>query len=261
MTLNRLWFVGFEGEEGGEGDLPKTYTEEEFNTHMAGLRRKYESQLEETKKTQKELASQLEKTKSLKGLSTEERTALETRITDLESQYMTDKEKSERRAKEEAQRFTEQIEGLSKDRDRWRRDYQSEIIRNQISRAAEDNNAHRAVQIEAIIDSMIEFKEMIDEENGGKTGEVRPVVIFPDIDTKTKKPIKMEYTIPEAVKRMTELEEYANLFKDTQKAGLGGTKNTSKGGRGKVDPVKLAKENPAEYRRLRKESPELLYGS
>jgi hypothetical protein len=66
----------------------------------------------------------------------------------------------------------------------------------------------------------------------------------------------MEYTIGEAVKRMTELDKHANLFEDTMQGGLGGSKNA--GTSGKIDIVKLAKENPAEYRRLRKEKPELI---
>jgi hypothetical protein len=105
---------------------------------------------------------------------------------------------------------------------------------------------------------MIEFEDERTEE-GELTGKVRAVVNFPDVDTKTKKPIIMKYTVDEAVSRMTEMEEHANLFDDKQKPGLGGGKNTATGGK-KIDVRKLAKENPAEYRRLRKESPELLYG-
>jgi len=104
---------------------------------------------------------------------------------------------------------------------------------------------------------MITFKE--GEVNGEPNGEFTPVVKFPDVDAKTKQAIVMEYTIDEAVKRMKELDEYSNLFEDTMKGGLGGSKNTGNGK--KIDPAKLARENPAEFRRLRKENPQALYGS
>lgn len=236
----------------------KTYTEEEFNAHMGGLRRKYETQAEALKASQKEQAAQLEKLTKVKGLSDEERTALETKIAGLESQYMTDKEKAERKAREDAQKYNTSLETLTGDRDRWRSDFQDEVVRNQIAQAAEKNQAHRASQIEAIVRPWIEFEE-IRTEDGELTGKVHAVVNFPDVD-KEKKPITMKYTVDEAVTRMTEIEEHHNLFSDKQKPGLGGGKNATGSGK-KIDASKLAKENPAEYRRLRKESPELLYGS
>lgn len=275
LILSNPQFIGFDGEDDeaaaaakakADADAAaaaaaaggKTYTEEEFNTHMGGLRRKYETQTDALKASQKEQAAQLEKFKQMKGLSDEDRTALETKIADLESQYMTDKEKAERKAREDAARFTTELDGVSGERDRWRTDYQTEVVRNQIAKSAEKNRAHRASQIEAIVGPMIEF-EPVKDADGEPTGKVQAVVNFPDVD-KAKKPIVMKYTVDEAVTRMTELDEHSNLFDDKQKSGLGGSKNTTTGGK-KIDMAKLAKENPAEYVRIRKEQPELIYGS
>jgi len=257
FILNSARYLGYDGDGDGDGDGGdgggKTYTEEEFNTHQAGLRRKYESQLEETRKAQKQLAAQLEKAKKFKGLSDEERTSLTKKIEDLESKYMTDQEKAERTAQEERQRHTQQIESLTTEAQNWRRQYETETVRNQISRAAETNKAHRASQIAAILNPMVEFKALQDDD-GEPTGETVPVVRFPDVDSKTKKPIVMEYSIDEAVSRMTEMKEHQNLFDDEMKSGIGGKRNVRSGK--STDLAELAK-NPAEYRRLRREKPEL----
>jgi hypothetical protein len=274
MTLN---FLGYDGDgagagasaggdgggegSGGGGDTPKTYTKEEFDAHMGGLRRKYEGQLETTKAAQKALAEQLEQQKQLKGLSDDERTALQTKIDELESSFMTEKEKADRASAQQAEQFTNQINGLTQERDHWRSGYQTEVISNSIRAAAAEHKAYdrSGDQIAAIIRPMVEFKEVVDDD-GQPTGSVKPIVKFPDIDSKTKEPITMEYTVAEAVKRMTELNKHFNLFEDTMRGGLGGSKN---GGapKGKVDVARLAREDPAALRKLRKEQPEVYYAA
>jgi hypothetical protein len=244
-------YICFEGD--GDG-TPKTYTEEEFNTHMAGLRRKYETQEQQLKQSQKEQATQLEKLRQVKGLSDEERTDLETKIKDLESKYMTDQEKSERKAKEEREKYTQQVTQLEGDKNNWKKRYESATVRNEITRAAERHEAFKSTQIEAIVSPLVVFQEVKNDDDES-TGEFKPIVKFPDIDSKTKQPIVMDYSIDEAVERMRELDDFSNLFKDKMKSGLGGTKNQKTGK--KVDIGELAKTNPAEYRRLRKEQPEL----
>ena len=254
-------YIGFEG-EGGEsqgddgqgGGAGKTYTQQEFDSHMANIRRKHEADI---KKTQKDLADQLEQQKKAKGLSEEERGALQKRIDDLESQFLTESQKAERKATEERTQFTVQIESLNTDRNSWKKRFETKAASSDITDAANKHKAVNVRQIRAYLEPMIEFKES--QVNGEPNGEFVPVVKFPDIDAKTKEPIVMEYTIDEAVKRMKELEEHSNLFEDTMKGGLGGGKNS--GGSRKIDAAKLARENPEEYRRLRKENPTALYGS
>ena len=54
---------------------------------------------------------------------------------------------------------------------------------------------------------------------------------------------------------MTELPRHGNLFQGGKTGGLGGSGSSGKN-TGKIDLVKLAKD-PAQYRKLRKEQPEL----
>lgn len=234
----------------------KTYTEEEFNTHQAGLRRKYESRETELKNTQRQLADQLAQAKLSKGLSDEERQDYDTRIEQLEGNFLTEKEKLERRTSNQKDQFETQIAELTVARDKATSDYQNEIVRNQIFSAQATEKGVDPDQFDAILARMIKWEEVLVD--GEPNGQVTPIVNFNDID-KDDKPVVMKYSILEAVKRMKELPKYQNLFEDNLKGGLGGRGNVGKGT--PIDVVKLAKENPAEYRRLRKEQPELIYGS
>lgn len=242
------------------GEAGKTYTQEEFDAHMGGMRRKYEGQMATTQSAQKELAKELAQQQQLKGLSEDERTGLQSRIDELESEFLTEKEKADRAAKQSTDDFTNQVNGLTTDRDHWRSSFQTEVVSNSIRSAAGDNKAfdRSGDQIAAIIRPMTEFKDIVDD-NGKPTGSVKAIVKFPDTD-KNGDAVTMEYTVAEAVKRMTELDKHANLFEDTMRSGLGGTQN---GGapKGKVDLKRLANEDPAALRKLRKEQPDVYYAA
>jgi molecular chaperone GrpE (heat shock protein) len=276
FILSNIRFLGFEGDDGAGGDGGdddaaakaaaaaaaaagggggKTYTEEEFNTHMAGLRRKADAEKEAFKKTQRELAAQLELAKQQKGLTEQEKAAHQARIEELENQFLTETEKAKRTAQQKEQEFTGTVDTLTNERDMWRGNFEKEAASNQVTRAAATNKAFDPGQIGAILSPMIEFKEQTDDSGAG-TGSYSPVVKFPDIG-EDEKPIVMEYSVDEAVKRMTELPRFANLFQDTMKSGIGGSGNADPK---KTDVARLARDNPAEYRRLRKEKPELIYG-
>lgn len=263
-------FVSFDGEgegggeggsgEGGGGDAGKTYTQEEFDRHMAGMRRKFDTQTEKLRNEQKELAKQLKAAQSQKGLSDEERSALQGRIDQLESEYLTDKEKAERAAAAREEEFTTTVNSLTGERDQFKSLFQREVVNNQIVRAAAENKAFdpSGDQIASILTPLIQFEDILDDDDQ-PTGNYKAVVNFPDVDTKTKEPITMKYTVAEAVKRMKEMDKHSNLFEDPSRGGVGGSKNGRPAGR--PDIAKLAKEDPAEYRRLRRERPDLVYAA
>jgi hypothetical protein len=284
FILSNMQFVGFGDDDGTGGDGAggdggaggdaaaaaaaaaakdggtKNYTQAEFDAHMAGLRRKSEAAIaakeEEFKKTQRELAAQLGEAKKQKGLTEQEKAVHQARIEELENQFLTEQEKAKRAAVQKESEFTSQVDGLTSERDMWRTQFESEAASNQITRSAHTNKAFDPSQIGAILNPMIEFKESVDEATGTGTGTYTPVVKFPDVG-EDEKPIVMEYSVDEAVKRMTELPRFANLFEDTMKSGIGGTGNADSK---KVDVARIARENPAEYRRLRKEKPDTIYG-
>lgn len=93
-------------------------------------------------------------------------------------------------------------------------------------------------------------------------GEFKVVVEFDDVDAEGK-PIKTVRSPAEAVARMKEMERYANFFKNNIVAGTGGSSNPGglpTNGQGRIDLRKVA-QDPELYRKLRKENPNLLFGS
>ena len=83
------------------------------------------------------------------------------------------------------------------------------------------------------------------------------IIDFPDRDEKGVEVITQR-TPEETVKRMKELSDYANLFKSNVVSGLGANSATggmAPGANGRLDVRNLT---PEQYKRIRKENPELL---
>lgn len=262
QLLKSVHRVGFDDEggdgggtgEGGGGE--EMISKAEMDSHLAGIRRKYESQIEQFKNQQREHAEELKKARNKKGVSDEERVEYDKRIKQLEDNFLTEKEKLERKSKSQMSAYEEQISELTASRDGAVDLYRNEVVRNQIYSASAKHDGHDPDQFDATISRWIEWEDnLVDGEPDGTT---RPVVNFPDTD-KDGKPVTMKFTIDECVKRMKEIPKHQNLFKPNLKPGLGSGPNA--GGPKVIDAAKLAKENPAEYRRMRREEPERLYAS
>ncbi len=225
----------------------KKFTQEQLNTFIAEEKRK--NQLRERK-----ILGELETLKTSASLTTEEKETLEKRIEDLQTQNMTGEEKA-RRAEEAAEKKNvEAVTNLTKERDNWQTKHANLVINTAIITTASEgeNKAISHEQILAILQPKTKLVEQLDDD-GKPTGNYEPKVSFPD-NNKENEPIILELTVPEAIKRMKELEKYGNLFEGIKTGGLGGTGSTTKGG--KIDIDKLAKD-PAAYRKYRKETPEI----
>lgn len=264
MLLKSYSFVCFEGENENDNDNnnndndndsnndrgEKTFTQEEVNTFLAKEKRK-------TQDAQKKLASQLQEVKKTAELTSEEKIELEKQIEDLQKQYMTVEERA-RQASDKATKAHEKVvTDLTTERDSWKNRYTQSTITSSIAQAAVVNKAIDVDQIAAMLRPAAKLSEKLDEA-GKPTGIFEPRVDFQDID-KDEKPITLDLSISEAVKRMTELPRYGNLFEGGKTGGLGanGGDNSRSG---KIDLVKIAREEPARYRELRKKKPELFDG-
>lgn len=229
----------------GEGE-EETFTQDQVNTFIATERRKMQVQ-------QQKLVVELETLKKNATLTKEEKETLEGRIEELQTQYMTAEEKARRANEQAEEKHKKQFDDLTTERDNWKNRHAKSVIDTAITRAASDNKAFYCEQISAILTPKTKLVEVLDE-SGKPTGEYEPKVAFPDKD-KDDKPIILELTVIEAVKRMKELKQYGNLFEGTKVGGLGGTGSQTSGNT--IDLAKIAREDPALYRKLRKEQPEL----
>ncbi len=219
----------------------KQFNQEQVNTFLAEEKRKHQTQ-------QRKMAADLEELKKTATLTTEQKEGLEQRIEELQTQYMTIEEKA-RRAEEAAKKeYDERVETLTKERNVWQIKHSELVIDTEIIKAAADQKALFCEQITALLTPKTKLTEKLDDA-GKPTGDYEPKVAFPDTD-KDDKPILLELTVAEAVKRMKELPKYGNLFEGGKVGGLGGTGSTTSGK--PLDLVKIAREDPETYRELRK---------
>lgn len=252
-------FVCFEGEEeaaaakaaaeaAAKAAAGKKFDQDEVNTFLAKEKRK-------TQEVQRQLATQLEEAKKSAALTVEERDDLQKQIDELQNKYMTTEERARQEAEKTKDAHVTEIKTLTTERNAWQSRYTKATIDVEITQAAVANKAISSEQIAALLRPATKLTEKTDEV-GKPNGAFEARVAFNDTD-KDGKSITLDLTVPEAVKRLSELEAHGNLFESGKTGGLGGSGNSSKK-KGDVDVAKIAKENDsAQYRKLRKEKPEL----
>jgi len=247
--LKSLSFTCFDPDATDRADIAakdvKTFTQEQVNTFLADEKRK--SQVK-----QREMATELENLKKNTTLTTEERDTLQNRIEELQNQFMTKEEQARQASEKNSKKTAEDLKTLTTERDTWRNKHSQLLVDTEITKAAADNKAFSTEQISAILTPKTKLSEILDD-TGKPLGIFEPRVMFSDKD-KDDKPVVLELTVNDAVKRMTELPQYGNLFEGDKKGGFGGSGSSVAGK--KVNLAKIAKD-PVAYRKLRKERPEL----
>ena len=243
-------FVSFDGEPDGDDPAePKTFTQEEVNTIMAKEKRK-------TQEIQRKLMSQLEESKKKSTIGSDERNALEQQIEELQKQTMTAAELAAQKEAKLQKKHKEELESIQNENNLWKTRFSKAIIGSNLRKAAEDNGAISTDQIKLMLESKVRLVQKADE-NGKPTNDFETRIDFQDTN-KNGEPVVLDLTVNDAVKRMTELPQYGNLFKGGKISGLDGTNVNGKDK--KLDIAELARTDPAKFRELRKSNPELLYG-
>ena len=218
-----------------KGDL---FNQDDVNTILAKEKRK-------TQETQKQLAEQLTQARKAANLTAEEKAVADAQIEELEKKYMTADELTRQATDKQTKKHSQELEELKTSKSEWQTRFTQSTIEASITKAAADNEAIQTDQVAAMLRPAAKLAETADE-NGKPTGKYEVRVDFQDLD-KDDKPIVLNLTVAEAVKRMAELERFGNLFKGGKIGGTGGTGgDTSK-------PVDLNSMSMANYRELRKD--------
>ena len=255
--INKVWFTVFEGEEDAAAKAAADaaaakaaadaaaakggkFTQEDVNRLLADEKRKHEA------RTRKAI-DELEAIKARATLTDQERTELETRLDNMKNELLTKEEMAKKELEKNTRKFTEELTKTTAERDAWQQRFSDSTIQRTITDAAIATKAINARQVIAILRPDTRLVEALDAD-GKPTGEMIAKVEFSDVD-KDGKPVTLDLTVAEAVKRMSELEEYANLFKADGVGGAGGTNR----GSGKPLDAKAIAKNPALYRKLRAE--------
>lgn len=216
----------------------KTFSAEE----VAELEQKYKQQLNQ-------YADDLETFQKKSQMTEQERKDLRDKVEKLRNEALSEKERKDRELQKLETEKQQQIEELTKEREEWRKRYTETILNNSLLDAAMKN---KAVDPQQIVDMLYHKTELVDEldDNEQSTGQLIPKTTIMD-KTKEGKVIPVQLPVNEAVKRLSEMESYWNLF---QGEGTGGTGRIN---RHKTAPsgdnlADAAKRDPEEYRKLRR---------
>lgn len=224
----------------GNTVVTTTFTQEDVNKFLAEDRRKHKAQTEKT-------IAELEQLKKSKSLSDQERVTLANRIEELSNQILTKEQLLEKEKAKLQNEHKTQLQKESEEKEGWKKRYTESTITRSIVDAASSNDAFSAEQVVALLQPHTKLVEDVDSD-GNALGTFTPRVKFSDVD-KDGKPIILDLSVPEAVKRMKDTpEKYGNLFKANIASGIGGSQSV-----GTTRPLDVNRiKTPEQYLLVRK---------
>lgn len=262
----------YEGENPEEGDAPPPNPAEKldevkppegfspeqqkkFNDAIASERRKqeakYRKELEKTEATYKELLA------NNNSLTEKERKTLQDNLDTIQGQLRSREQQAAQEKKELETSYQGKLAAAEQRaiaaEQRWR----DSTIMRALQDAAVEHEAYSTRQVVMLLKDWTRLVEKVDA-NGKGTGQFDVMVDFPDKDATTGHEIKTTKTPSEAVKRMTDVTEYQNLFRRNVVSGVGGNSaigGLTPGSNGRIDVRSLTHE---QFLKVRAEHPELL---
>jgi hypothetical protein len=253
--ISTLLLLAYEGEETPEAKAAaeaarkaaedekngKKFSQEDVNKIVAEEKRK-------TQAAQAKLVTELEAMRNKANLTASEREEIEQRLESVKSEFMTKEELLKQEKAKSEKKLKEELDTKSKEAENWRGRFTQSTITRSITDAAVASDAFSPKQIVAQLAPNTRLVDVLGEDNK-PTGEfVAKVKIT--VKDKDSKDVTLDLPVDEAVKKMSEQDEFANLFKGK---GTGGTGGQNRGGGKTPDLVTAAQGDPATYRRLRKE--------
>lgn len=249
-----LWFAAYEGEDttpGGAGDdTTPGGAGDETVKDQAQLNAVLKREKEKYRKDREKLTKQLEELQGNVRLTAEQKEALESQIEELRTQTMTADERARHKETKLQKDFEAKLTAASDSSKQWESRYHDLRIGYEITQAS---SAHEVLPnsvpfVEAVLRNRTKLVPNVTED-GQPDGTFTAKVKFDDVDAKGK-PIVLDLTVEETVKRMKELpDKYGNLFKGANNGGLGG--GTGAPGK-KANPAKMSTE---EYLAARRKDP------
>ncbi len=222
----------------------KRYTQDEVNTLL-------KRDKDAAKKERDELRAQLEKLNA-EGITQENRDALQARIDELANAGKTLEERTKESLANKDKEWAKKYDVSQGEIKKWRTEYETYRAETEVLKAGVEYKATNPSQIYRMIKSDIFYVETLDENNKG-TGKYVPkmkVEVKEGNETKT-----LELSIPEGIKKMSEMEDFSNLFGSGASSGLGGSNNGSgTGNKGKT----IIPDNMPDYMEKRKKDKNFL---
>jgi hypothetical protein len=253
---NSVWAPVYEGEPAAEGQpaeggapadgkessgepASKAFSQEDVNKMLAAERRKHQQTAEKAIEEAQALRTKAQ-------LTAQERGELDERLEILKGELLTKEQQAKRQAQKLRDKHKEEVSQLASSVETWKSRFTTSTIERSLTDAAAGEQAYSPKQIVAILGPQTRLVEVLDDE-GAPSGNLAPKVRFTDKD-KDGKPLVLDLSPSDAVKRMKEMDDYLNLFRGEGKSGAG--LRSHPGGR-KPSLRELASD-PAAYREARK---------
>jgi hypothetical protein len=241
-------------------DAGKTFTQADVNKFLAEDRRKEEAKYKaQLKSLLEEKEGRIKRLLQDKDLSEQQRDQLKSELDTVGEQlkdYRSKEETLRREKKQMEDQLTGKLTATERRAQDWENRYRESHINRELQDAAATNDAYNSRQIVSLLRPKTKMVPVLDGA-GKETGDYQVVVDLDDVVD--GKPAVTQLTPQAAVKRMKELPEtYGNLFKSGVVSGVGSNSATgglSPGSAGKVDLKNMSQD---QYRKTRKEHPELL---
>lgn len=233
---------------GGNGD--KTFTQADVDRMMENHRKTLQSQ-------NKELIDQLEQLRTNTSLTQQQKDELETRIQTLSQQHLTKEQAAQEEYNKLKKKYEKETKELAEKEVVWKSRFENVMADNALAVGASTAGARSAKQLQMMFRNQVKIVEVVGDD-GKATGiwEARmPVEVT---DPKTKAKTILELPVPEAIGKLRENDEFANLFNADGKSGLGGGNyNGYGGGNGKNgDTPDFSKMSHEEFVAWRSKQPQ-----
>jgi hypothetical protein len=226
--------------EEAEKNKGKTFTQDDVNKFVAEEKRKMKAQADK-------LVTELEAMRSKANITTQEREEIEQRLESVKSEFMTKEELLKQEKVKTEQKLKTDLETKTREADTWKTKFTQSTITRSIVDAAITSEAYNPNQIVAQLAPNTRLVEVLGEDNK-PTGEFVAKVKITEKD-KDGKDVTLDLPVAEAVKKLSDQDSFANLFKGK---GAGGTGSQNRGG-GRAPDLKTLATDAEAYRKARRE--------
>jgi len=260
--LVSIWLIAGEG-EGGVVDDKVTPTPDpnpskdaitltpEQQAHVDALIKKAK---DDANRANNLVLGEVEALRSKVKMTTKDREQLEESINAIQAKFRTKEEQDAIDKANAARKHKTEVEELTKEVDTWKNRFTASTIDTAITQAA-TAPTHKAINphtVIAILRPQTRLEQEIDAD-GKPTGNLIPMILFP-VKGKDGKKVTLDLPVTEAVKQMSESDDFAHLFEGKGTGGFGG--NNAHKRDEKVDLATLAKD-PVAWKKFHAEHPEL----
>jgi len=190
----------------------KGFTQQQVNDLIAKEKGKIQQRYDKRIK-------ELETIRDSKNLSSEEVAQLNKQIEEMQSEFKTKEQLAIEEANKAKKTYEKDLSKAQEQATDWQNRYTNMVIKSAIVKASAVNEAFDADQIVALLQPNTRLADVLDEQ-GKKTGDLEPKTKFIGLDEESKE-IELDISPSDAVKRMTQMDKYANLFKRAAVGGLG----------------------------------------